>query len=122
MGMHFAILKEIKGDDTQVLEYDEAILSERIPKLVLEMLPLQTVFKRKYSREEIEMAAHAYEPHQLTYYLRDLAQDFHTFYDSHKILIDDNELRQARLSLIAACQQVLRNGLTIIGVSAPEVM
>jgi arginyl-tRNA synthetase len=72
--------------------------------------------------EVIEMAAHAYEPHQLTYYLRDLAQDFHTFYDSHKILIDDNELRQARLSLIAACQQVLRNGLTIIGVSAPEVM
>lgn len=72
--------------------------------------------------EVIEMAAHAYEPHQLTYYLRDLAQDFHTFYDTHKILIDDNELRDARLSLIAACQQVLRNGLTIIGVSTPEVM
>jgi len=72
--------------------------------------------------EVIEAAAHAYEPHQLTYYLRDLAQDFHTFYDVHKILVDDEELRNARLSLIAACQQVLRNGLTIIGVSAPEVM
>jgi len=72
--------------------------------------------------EVIEMAADAYEPHQLTYYLRDLAQDFHTFYDSHKILVDDEALRHARLSLIAACQQVLRNGLTIIGVSAPEVM
>jgi arginyl-tRNA synthetase len=72
--------------------------------------------------EIIENAAAAYEPHQLTYYLRDLAQDFHTFYDSHKILIDDQELRNARLSLIAAIQQVLRNGLTIIGVTAPEVM
>lgn len=74
--------------------------------------------------EIIESAAHAYEPHQLTYYLRDLAQDFHTFYDdkNHKILVEDEELRNARLSLIAAVQQVLRNGLAIIGVSAPEVM
>ncbi|MEN8214937.1 MAG: arginine--tRNA ligase [Pseudomonadota bacterium] len=74
--------------------------------------------------EVIEMAAQAYEPHQLTYYLHDLADVFHTFYDApgHKILIEDNELRNARLSLIAAAQQVLHNGLTIIGVSAPEVM
>jgi arginyl-tRNA synthetase len=72
--------------------------------------------------EIIENAAAAYEPHQLAYYLRDLAQDFHTFYDANKILIDDQNLRNARLSLIAAIQQVLRNGLTIIGVTAPEVM
>jgi arginyl-tRNA synthetase len=72
--------------------------------------------------EVIEMAARTYEPHQLTYYLRELAQEFHTFYDAHKILIEDQNLRQARLSLIVAVQQVLRNGLTIIGVSAPEVM
>ena len=72
--------------------------------------------------EVIESAARAYEPHQLIYYLRGLAQDFHTFYDNHKILVEDEQLRNARLSLIAACQQVLRNGLTIIGVSAPEVM
>ncbi len=72
--------------------------------------------------ELIENAAAVYEPHQLTYYLRELAQQFHTFYDANKILIDDQELRNARLSLIAAIQQVLRNGLTIIGVKAPEVM
>lgn len=74
--------------------------------------------------EVIETAAQAYEPHQLTYYLLDLAQNFHTFYDNkqHKVLIEEEELRNARLSLIAAVQQVLRNGLTIIGVSAPEVM
>lgn len=74
--------------------------------------------------EVIESAACAYEPHQLTYYLRNLAQDFHTFYDDdrHKILGGDDELRNARLSLIAAVQQILRNGLTIIDISAPEVM
>jgi len=73
--------------------------------------------------EMIENAAAVYEPHQITYYLRELAQQFHTFYDANKILIDDqDDLRNARLSLIAAIQQVLRNGLTIIGVKAPEVM
>lgn len=73
--------------------------------------------------EVIESAACAYEPHQLTYYLRDVAQHFHTCYDAHKILVeDDEELRNARLSLLVTTQQVLRNGLTIIGVSAPEVM
>jgi arginyl-tRNA synthetase len=72
--------------------------------------------------EVIETAARAYEPHQLTYYLRDLAQHFHTFYDNHKILVGDDEQRNARLSLCTVCQQVLRNGLKIIGVSAPEVM
>jgi len=72
--------------------------------------------------EVIEMAALAYEPHQLTYYLRDLAQNFHSFYDTNKILIPDNKLRDARLSLTAAVRQVLQNGLMIIGVSTPEVM
>ncbi|MEK7989899.1 MAG: arginine--tRNA ligase [Thiotrichaceae bacterium] len=72
--------------------------------------------------ETVENAAIAYEPHQLTYYLRDLAQAFHTYYNAHKFLIDDMELSQSRLSLCKAIQQVLQNGLAIIGVSAPEVM
>jgi arginyl-tRNA synthetase len=72
--------------------------------------------------EVIEQAAQIYEPHQLTYYLIDLAKDFHTYYNEVKFLVADDELRNARLSLIAAVQQVLRNGLTMIGVSAPEVM
>jgi arginyl-tRNA synthetase len=72
--------------------------------------------------EVIEAAARAYEPHQIAYYLRELAQDFHTYYNAYKFLIDDVSLRNARLSLSKAVQQVLRNGLSIIGVSAPEVM
>ena len=74
--------------------------------------------------EVIEMAAQAYEPHQLTYYLHHVAEAFHAFYDApkHKVLIEDDTLRNARLSLISATQQVLRNGLTLIGVEAKEVM
>jgi arginyl-tRNA synthetase len=72
--------------------------------------------------EVIEAAARAYEPHQIAYYLRELAQDFHTYYNAYKFLIDDANLRNARLSLSKAVQQVLRNGLSIIGVSAPDVM
>jgi len=72
--------------------------------------------------EIVEVAARAYEPHQLTLYLMELAQYFHTYYNAHTFLVEDDELREARLNLIAAVQQVLQNGLAIIGVSAPEVM
>jgi arginyl-tRNA synthetase len=72
--------------------------------------------------EVIESAAAAREPHQITYYLRELAQAFHTYYNEHKFIVDEAALRQARLSLVVAVRQVLRNGLKIIGVSAPEVM
>lgn len=72
--------------------------------------------------EVIENAAKNYEVHLVTYYLRELARDFHSFYGEHKILTTNEELCQARLSLCAAVQQVLRNGFNIIGVSAPEVM
>jgi arginyl-tRNA synthetase len=87
-------------------------------------MPQEHTLLRTLSRypEMLETAAAACEPHQITYYLRELAQDFHVFYNAHKILIEDESLRYARLSLIAAVQQVLYNGLTIIGVSAPEVM
>jgi len=72
--------------------------------------------------EVIENAAKNCEVHLVTYYLRELARDFHTFYHEHKILTTDEGLCQARLSLCAAVQQVLRNGFNIIGVSALEVM
>ena len=62
------------------------------------------------------------EPHQLAHYLRDLAGDFHTYYNAHKFIVDDAGLRNARLNLIAATRQVLENGLKLLGVSAPERM
>jgi len=72
--------------------------------------------------EVIETAAVQYEPHQLAYYLRDLANELHTYYNAHQFLVDDEKLRNARLVLILATRQVLRNGMAVLGVSAPEVM
>ncbi|HEY8553629.1 MAG TPA: arginine--tRNA ligase [Burkholderiales bacterium] len=72
--------------------------------------------------EVVESAALAHEPHQLAHYLRELAYDFHTYYNTHTFLVDDANLRDARLNLIEATRQVLANGLALLGVSAPESM
>lgn len=72
--------------------------------------------------EVIEAAALAHEPHQLAHYLRELAYDFHTYYNTHTFLVDQPDLRDARLVLIEATRQVIANGLKLLGVSAPETM
>ena len=61
-------------------------------------------------------------PHGIAFYLRDLAADFHAFYNAERVLVDDPGLRRARLALLAAVRQVLANGLALIGVGAPEKM
>jgi arginyl-tRNA synthetase len=75
----------------------------------------------RYS-ETVENAAIQSAPHLLAYYLLDLARDFHIYYNAHIFLVDAPKLRDARLALIAAVQQVIKNGLTLLGVSAPESM
>ena len=72
--------------------------------------------------EVVMNAAINEEPHQLTHYLRELANDLHTYYNAHQFLVDDAAVRDARLKLILATRQVLANGLGLIGVSAPEKM
>ncbi len=72
--------------------------------------------------EALESAAGNHEPHQLAAYLRDLAGAFHTYYNAHTFLVDDPDLRDARLTLIEAVRQVVRNGLDLLGVSAPDRM
>jgi arginyl-tRNA synthetase len=72
--------------------------------------------------EVIEASALNEEPHQLTHYVRELANDFHTYYNAHQFLVEDGALRDARIKLILAVRQVLRNGLNLLGVSAPEKM
>jgi arginyl-tRNA synthetase len=72
--------------------------------------------------EVVARAANAYEPHQVGNYLKELAALFHGWYNEHKVLNDDAELTQARLLLSVNVQQVLRNGLELLGVSAPETM
>ncbi len=67
-------------------------------------------------------AAHELAPHSVAYYLKDLAADLHGFYTACQFLVDDEALKNARLALITATQQVLRTGLALLGVSAPESM
>ncbi len=72
--------------------------------------------------EVVRRAGTAGEPQQVATYLRDLAGDFHTYYNAHKVLVDDAELRLARLALSEGVRQVIANGLDLLGVSAPEAM
>ena len=70
----------------------------------------------------IESAAYDLAPHQVAFYLKDLAADFHSYYNASRFLVEDEALKLARLALIAATAQVMRNGLALLGVSAPEHM
>ncbi len=72
--------------------------------------------------EALEQAAVNRAPHTLVHYLRDLANALHTYYNAEQFIVSDAKLRNARLALVLGVQQVLRNGLTLLGVSAPESM
>jgi arginyl-tRNA synthetase len=72
--------------------------------------------------ELIQTAARERAPHSLAFYLRELAAEFHSYYNAERILVDDETLRSARLALSAAVRQTLANGLSLLGVSAPEKM
>jgi arginyl-tRNA synthetase len=73
-------------------------------------------------RETIELAATNRAPHALVHYLRELANTLHTYYNAEKWIVEDPALRNARLTLVLAVQTVIRNGLGLLGVSAPETM
>lgn len=67
-------------------------------------------------------AATDFAPHDVTFYLRELAAAYHSYYDAERILVDDETVKKARLALVAATAQVLHNGLAVLGVSAPQKM
>jgi len=70
----------------------------------------------------LSLAADEFAPHQVVFYLKDLAQEFHSYYNAERFLVDDARTRAARLALIVAVGQVLRNALGILGISAPDEM
>ena len=72
--------------------------------------------------EMLTAAAKDFAPHDVTFYLRELAASYHSYYDAERILVDDEPVKLARLALVAATAQVLHNGLAILGVSAPSKM
>ncbi|MDB5847370.1 MAG: arginine--tRNA ligase, partial [Rhodoferax sp.] len=72
--------------------------------------------------EMLTAASETFAPHDVTFYLRELAANLHSYYDAERVLVDDQQLKHARLALVAACAQVLHNGLAVLGVSAPNKM
>ncbi len=118
---HARVCSVLRQLDEKGLSYDRAsglanlqVLSESHEQDLLRSLS-------RYP-EVVETSALNHEPHQLAHYLRELANDFHTYYNAHQFLVDDGALRDARLTLIQAARQVLANGLGLLGVSAPESM
>ncbi len=112
----FAQLKEKGGS------YDQAAGLAALHRLDNEHEKALLVQLNRFP-EVIRKAAAEYEPHTLAFYLRDgLADAFHSYYNAHKFIVDDAELQAARLTLISAARQVLRIGLDLLGVSAPEKM
>ena len=110
-----AAWKEKDGGDTATLA--NADLSPlQSPQAHALMLALA-----KYP-DMLTSAANDFAPHDVTFYLRDLASQYHSYYDAERILVDDEAVKKARLALVAATAQVLRNGLNVLGVSAPQKM
>ncbi|HEY8049884.1 MAG TPA: arginine--tRNA ligase [Ramlibacter sp.] len=103
------------GGDTAVLR-DADLSALDGPQALTLMLLLA-----KYP-EVLAASALDFAPHDITFYLRELAAAYHSYYDSERILVDDEIVKKARLALVAACAQVLHNGLAVLGVSAPRKM
>jgi arginyl-tRNA synthetase len=72
--------------------------------------------------EAVDAAAQELAPHAIAFFLREVAAQFHSYYNSTRILVGDEVPKQARLALACAVRQVIRNGLRLLGVSAPDKM
>lgn len=107
--------------DQSEWEWDEAVGTNSLALLNNEH-EQQLIRSIAYFPDLIETAALNYEPHSIAHYLQELANQFHSYYNAHKFLIEDDALRNARLCLVNAVQIVLTNGLTLLGLTAPEQM
>ena len=118
---HARICSVFRQLDEKGLERDLLLGMEQVNRLTEnhETSLLNTL--SRYS-EVLERAALQHEPHQLVQYLRELATEFHTYYNAHQFLVEDVALRNARLNLISATKQVLANGLNLLGIHSPESM
>lgn len=113
-----SVMRQLK---VKQLSWDKTIGMGSLAQLKEEQEIDLLVLLNRYP-EMLEQAANYYEPHLIAHYLRDLAQVFHTYYNQHVFLVEEEGLRNARLNLIAATQQVIKNGLDLLGVETMEVM
>ncbi len=118
---HARICRMLEKAAATDVQFDRAAAAPYTAKLELEA-ESEILSKLAAYPEIVTRAANSYEPHQVGNYLKELAALFHGWYNEHKVLGDDAELTQARLLLSVNVQQVIRNGLELLGVSAPEAM
>jgi arginyl-tRNA synthetase len=118
---HARICSVFRQLNARGLVVDEALGLAHLARL---HLPQEHVLIELLARypEMIELAASAREPHQVAYFLREMAQALHAYYNAVPLLCDEENLRAARLCLLEAVGHVLRNGMRVLGVSAPESM
>jgi len=109
-----AVMAQWGGEHKALLEADVGLLVSEYETALLQQL---IDFPQVIENAAIELA-----PHLIAFYLKGLAADFHSYYNASRFLVEDEKVKVARLALIAASAQVIRNGLAILGVSAPENM
>jgi arginyl-tRNA synthetase len=109
-----SVLERWEGDEGELVNADCSRLVEEHELAIL----------RKFAEfpDTIEAAASELAPHLVAFYLKELAAAFHSYYNATQILVEGDNLRLARLALCATVRQVLRNGLRLLGVSAPDKM
>ena len=109
-----SVLEQWGGDAAQLARTDVgALVSEHETALLARLLEFP---------DAVENAARELAPHLIAFYLRELAAEFHSYYNATRLLVDEEAVKRARLALAAAVRQVLRNGLALLGVSAPDRM
>ena len=106
-----SVLKQDAGDATTI---DLSLLNNEAESTLIKQL-------NRY-KDVVQSSALNYEPHVLAYYLRELAGDFHSYYNNSEFLVEDTTLRNSRLLLISAVKQVISNGLNLLSVNAPDSM
>ncbi|MBI3902205.1 MAG: arginine--tRNA ligase [Nitrosomonadales bacterium] len=109
-----SVLAQWDGDAPALLGADVSVLDSAYE---------QTLLQRLIDYPQvIESAAQDLAPHIIAFYLKDLAADFHSYYNASRFLVEDERIKRARLALIAATARVMNNGLSLLGVAAPEKM
>jgi arginyl-tRNA synthetase len=109
-----SVINQWNGDLASLAEADLSLLSNPRELAIANQLA--------QFREVIEVAARELAPHMIAFYLKDLAGEFHGWYNAERMLVDDAALRDARVALAAAVRQTIRNGMAILGVACPESM
>jgi arginyl-tRNA synthetase len=118
---HARVCSVLRQLDEKQRARDVALGMQHLNSLVEEHETALLTSLSKYP-EVLQRAALQHEPHQLIHYLRELANQFHSYYNAHQFLVDDEGLCNARLNLICAVKIVLSNALTLLKINAPEAM